>query len=136
MHVLETLEQFKSKNTQRFYSNYLRRHTDQFKTPVDQLRGLERMFKESMLNFVIGIKNILYTSMVPFLVRECFDRILLIDYENKRRRFNIKFKAGNRMDSRLVEERFQQYLAEQTPEDMKDISDDSEDEFELQMLED
>lgn len=41
-----------------------------------------------MLNFVIGIKNILYTSLVPFFVRECFDQILLIDDYNKNKRRN------------------------------------------------
>ena len=77
--VLETLEQVNTPNMKRFYSNYLRNHTDEFKSPAAQLKNLERLFKESMLSFCIGIKNILYTSLVPFLVRECFDRILLID---------------------------------------------------------
>lgn len=40
--------------------------------PARQLDNLGIMFSESILNFVIGIKNILYTSLVPFLVRECF----------------------------------------------------------------
>ena len=81
--ILETLQEFGTPRVMRFYSNYLRRHTDQFKSPVSQLKHLERMFKESILNFCIGIKNILYTSLVPFLVRECFDQVLLIDRGKK-----------------------------------------------------
>ena len=43
------------------------------------MKHIERLFKESILSFCIGIKNILYTSLVPFLVRVIFERILLVD---------------------------------------------------------
>ena len=38
---------------------------------------MERLFKETTLSFCIGIKNILYTNMVPFLVQEIFKRLQL-----------------------------------------------------------
>ena len=38
---------------------------------------LERLFKESTISFCIGIKNILYTSLVPFLVKEMFNRLMI-----------------------------------------------------------
>lgn len=76
--ILESLEQFGSQQVMRFYRNYLTRHTDQFLSPSIQLKQLERLFRESTISFCIGIRNILYTSLVPFLVREMFNRLLLI----------------------------------------------------------
>ena len=57
---------------------------DQFLQPKKQYEHLERLFKESTLSFCIGIKNILYTKLVPFLVNEIFTRLMLAsELDNK-----------------------------------------------------
>ena len=42
------------------------------------MEELSQDFLKSLLGFCQGIQNILYTRLVPFLVRELFSRLILI----------------------------------------------------------
>mmetsp|Transcript_30937 Transcript_30937/g.38264 ORF Transcript_30937/g.38264 Transcript_30937/m.38264 type:complete len:250 (-) Transcript_30937:2103-2852(-) len=73
--ILETLANFNTKVQQDLYEAYLKQHMDQFLSIEYQKKSLQNMFKETTLRFCIETKNILYASLVPFLVTEIFNRL-------------------------------------------------------------
>ena len=53
---------------------------DQFLGTTAQLTILANFFKETTLRFCIETKNILYSSLVPFLVNEIFIRLESLEH--------------------------------------------------------
>ena len=53
---------------------------DQFLGTTPQVTVLNNFFKETTLRFCIETKNILYSSLVPFLVNEIFNRIETLEH--------------------------------------------------------
>ena len=76
---MESLDKFSQARSQKKYINYFKRHQDSFQSQNVLLDELSTEFLESLLSFCIGIENVLYTSIVPFLVRELFSSLLLIN---------------------------------------------------------
>ena len=89
--ILETLANFSSRSQQALYGAYLKSTMDQFLTVDFQMRQLENLFKETTLRFCIETKNILYASLVPFLVNEIFNRLEQLEAQ--------KGDKSNRKDS-------------------------------------